>query len=178
MKTKLLLSLLLFCFCLGCKKEEVLPKATQNGANTIGCKINGKNCVADEGGCFSCKKYSLLYTHGKHFVLSANQIKDEDNSTVQIGLEKLTSTGAYNLNVLTDSYPRSTNIKNFGSFERNKPSPFKEFITNPAFGGTVDITRVDTINRIVAGTFEFTAENLDGSGETIKVTDGRFDIKY
>jgi ABC-type uncharacterized transport system substrate-binding protein len=38
------------------------------------------------------------------------------------------------------------------------------------------VSKFDTINRIVAGTFYFTA--IDSSGKTVKVTNGRFDIKY
>jgi len=178
MKTKYLLLLLLLCFCLSCKKEEALPKATTNSSNTIGCKVNGKNWVADAGGSFSGKKYSLWFTHGKQFALSSYQIKDDDNTAVQIAIEKLTSAGTYYFNQDAMPYPDEVRFKNHATFERYKPNPTKRYVTNSKYTGWVNIARVDTINRIVAGTFEYTAVNLDGSVETIRITDGRFDIQY
>lgn len=54
----------------------------------------------------------------------------------------------------------------------------KDYITNTHYVGSITFTRVDTVNHIIAGTFAFTAENTDGSGETVRVTDGRFDINW
>lgn len=42
--------------------------------------------------------------------------------------------------------------------------------------GKLEITKLDTTNHIIAGTFEFTVWKEDC--DTIRVTDGRFDIKY
>ncbi|MCO5253827.1 MAG: DUF6252 family protein [Bacteroidetes bacterium] len=42
--------------------------------------------------------------------------------------------------------------------------------------GRIKVLRLDTFERIIAGTFYFDAVNKDG--DTIKVTDGRFDLKY
>lgn len=48
-------------------------------------------------------------------------------------------------------------------------------VPNPN-SGRINILRLDTINYIIAGTFYFDAVNKEG--DTIKVTDGRFDLKY
>jgi len=178
MKTKSLLPVLCMLFCLACKKEDPLPKATEKGANTVGCKVNGKNWVADAGGSFSGQKYALLLDSDDQFVLSCYQVGGEKNSTIQIGIEKLTATGTYYLNEQTIPYPGATFIKNFGSYDLFKPQPSKSYLTNPTHSGYIIITRFDKPNRIISGTFEFTAEELNGSGETVKVTDGRFDIQY
>jgi hypothetical protein len=50
------------------------------------------------------------------------------------------------------------------------------YMTSSMHTGKVQFTRIDTINRIVSGTFEFSAIDKN-TGKTIKVTDGRFDIK-
>lgn len=40
------------CLSLACQKEK-LPKLTEEGKNTFGCKVNGKNWVPHGGGGFS-----------------------------------------------------------------------------------------------------------------------------
>jgi len=44
--------------------------------------------------------------------------------------------------------------------------------------GTIKITRFDQDNHIISGTFELTVFNKDNPSETIKITDGRFDINW
>ena len=48
--------------------------------------------------------------------------------------------------------------------------------TSDSSPGILNITEHDTENFILSGTFEFTV--LDENGKQIKVTDGRFDVKY
>ncbi len=52
MKT-LLSAFVLLIVLFSCKKDDLLPAATQNGANTFGCKVNGKTWIPDGGGGFS-----------------------------------------------------------------------------------------------------------------------------
>ena len=40
----------------------------------------------------------------------------------------------------------------------------------------LEITKLDTVNKICAGTFSFVGVAADGS--TVNITDGRFDMKY
>jgi hypothetical protein len=55
--------------------------------------------------------------------------------------------------------------------------PIGQWITNSTHTGSVTITKLDTVNNIVSGTFEFDAASTDDSAEPINVTDGRFDLK-
>jgi hypothetical protein len=41
----------------------------------------------------------------------------------------------------------------------------------------VVVTRFDTVNNIISGTFDFTAGSIDNTADPITVTEGRFDIK-
>ena len=50
-----------------------------------------------------------------------------------------------------------------------------DYYTDANHKGTVTLTRIDTVARIAAGTFQFTA--LNRSGKTVTVTDGRFDVR-
>ena len=48
--------------------------------------------------------------------------------------------------------------------------------TSIDFPGVITITNFDPENFIISGTFEFTV--LDNDDNEIKITDGRFDLKY
>jgi len=51
------------------------------------------------------------------------------------------------------------------------------YITNIYYKGAVIITKADTLNDAVAGTFQFEGYSND-SKQTISVTNGRFDFLY
>lgn len=44
------------------------------------------------------------------------------------------------------------------------------------YKGILTVKKLDTINQIISGTFWFTAVN--SNGDTVKITDGRFDVYY
>ena len=43
--------------------------------------------------------------------------------------------------------------------------------------GYIEISRIDTVRRIISGTFAFTAEN-ECTGAPVRVEQGRFDYQY
>ncbi|UOQ52052.1 DUF6252 family protein [Hymenobacter cellulosivorans] len=65
----------------------------------------------------------------------------------------------------------------YGSFTFAKPSPEQVLLTGPSATGQLVITRFDSVARVVAGTFEFTAHEASG-GATVRVTEGRFDCTF
>ena len=54
--------------------------------------------------------------------------------------------------------------------------PVNDWITTPQYTGSVVVTRFDTVNHIISGTFAFSAASIDNSADPIQVTDGRFDV--
>ena len=76
----------------------------------------------------------------------------------------------------------------YAAFTFYKPSPDQELLTGSAHPGRLVVTRLDTLARVVSGTFEFTpAEVTSGltangtsipGGKTVRVTEGRFDCKF
>ena len=160
--------------------DEKLPKPSTKGANIFACKVNGKSWIADAGGSFSGKKISIVYQADrpqKRFVVYATQNTKKSNTVIQLALEDVSSTGTQYFAFDTNPYPGDLQFKNHALYSKYKPGS-ADYITNSKFTGSINVTRLDTANNIVAGTFEFTAENMDGSGETIKVTAGRFDIDW
>lgn len=176
----------------GCKKNSSspLPEATNTGANTAGCYINGQPFVATGfgsgpgrvqglGGGFSYDSAYYLRMNGKfgdregslHIFL--NSVPDYKNQLL---------IGAYPLNRTTPYLPAAALAQcfNYAVFFPND-NPKELYGTDAQHVGVVRLTYVDltnvTVKRVAAGTFEFTAvSNLDPT-KTIQVTDGRFDRK-
>jgi len=51
-----------------------------------------------------------------------------------------------------------------------------DYETNAKVSGQLMITKLDTMKQIVSGTFYFNA--LNSTGDTVKITNGRFDMPY
>ncbi|MBA9079893.1 MULTISPECIES: DUF6252 family protein [Rufibacter] len=176
----LLFLILVLCSC----TEEDLPKPTQSGANMIACKVNGKPWISEIKSLFvNGEKFSVTSGYyekpNRYFVLWARRVNDDENSSIQLAIEDLKSTGRQTFEVNSNLYPGNYPTKNYGYYQnRDNRMDTKNYVTNTNYKGSINVTRFDTINYIVSGTFEFTAENLDGSGETVKISDGRFDVKY
>jgi len=171
-----LLLCLIFCVA-SCKKENSspLPAATQVGAHTFGCKINGKTWVPDGvGGFAQIKAISGGYYEDADGNLTNVYISTyhSDRTKIDIYIKNVTKAGVYPLDQVTNIRFAELRPLNYGAYF---PDTGKAFVTNPTYTGTVTITRADTVNFIVSGTFEFTVYDPD-SKQTIRITDGRFDI--
>lgn len=148
---------------------DILPPKTQCGANTFGCLVNGEVWVPE------FDKYQM-YTqrvhaeYGKEFFhIQGNKIIEKDTIYESVIIEfnkDITSTGIYPIGEL---WSDSTT----GRFLRiNKGVNYK---TKQKNSGELHITKFDRENFIISGTFWFTAVNQ--FGDTVKVTDGRFDVR-
>ncbi len=169
------LLLLHFCYSLlffSCQKEK-LPKPTQEGKNTFGCKINGKNWVPSGGGGFSgIKPVDGGFFENINTIYIRAYSKDE---SVQLYLRDVFNIGEYSLSSNTIPMPDNLDPKSYGLYSVRKDNATSTYITNTMHAGKVIISNRDTVNKIISGTFEFTAVN--SNGKTVKITDGRFDVK-
>lgn len=153
----------LFLF-ISCQKER-LPKLTEEGKNTFGCKINGKNWVPHgTGGFGGSDPTSGGFFQNTHtiFITAYN-----GRESIEFYLENVFNSGEYSLSG-----------NNGGSYYirgDNTSIPDISYITDSQHTGKVEIVNYDTTNKIVSGTFQFTAVNKEG--ETVRITEGRFDIK-
>ena len=167
----ILILVLLLPLAVGCKKNEIdaLPPATQTGANTFGCLVNGKAWVPSGKGLFSDKPLE-----GGYFGQDANlwiQATSKDGSGIDLWVEKPFIKGGYELKYETGIKPTIILPYNYGYYRQ----PGISYITTPQYVGRVVITRDDTTMNIISGTFEFTARNAK-TGQTVSVTEGRFDL--
>lgn len=155
----------------GCKDDpkpltelEKLPPATQSGKQTFGCLVNGKAWVPQT----SIDAVAV-------FQQGILQISGSLNNPFQsIGLiihEDVTPISTNDEYLLTN-YP--------GSFSRVtiELTEVTACIYEPqnTYSGIITITKLDRINYIVSGLFEFETVTIDC--DTLRITDGRFDIRY
>lgn len=165
-------------FLSGCKKDiQELPPATQTGANTFGARLNGAFWVPQKFGIIPTAPILEASYSGNNSVLI--RAWDFSSSPTEAGfefyLQHITGTGTVLLNQLTDKYPNQST--SYGLYTKRKFMPINDWITDNQHTGFVIITRFDTTNHIISGTFEFTAAATDSSADPVNVTDGRFDLQ-
>jgi hypothetical protein len=135
-----------------------LPPKTQTGAETFGCMINGQPwTLGPSNPCFLCPRLVLDLGAGT-FNLRAN---DKDYFMVIGG--PITGVGTFRQSVGFN-------------FNRNNASCRFSRANTTYEQGEVVITRFDTQARIVSGTFEGVL--YQPGCDTVKLTNGRFDIKF
>jgi hypothetical protein len=154
-----------------CEKEDTnkLPPETQEGKNTFGCYIN-----------------DILFVRKRMYNNPFAEYDRETNSLI-FGCEWGTPRV-----VLYIENPRESEYNNvifvdlWYDLDEYKENGCRAFVGENT--GSVFFTKFDTINRIVSGTFEFTARCVNhfyGPGDsityagnsTVHVSNGRFDIK-
>lgn len=166
-----------------CKKtnnDDPLPPATQIGANTMGCYVNGKSWLPDtrdNGSIPRLKAISVSFwnTYDQLYFTFYRQ-RNPDNQAVRIYLSNFNSTGIYNMNMPSKilGVPGSSGtLNNYFNFSDDNSN--QQYVTNKDYTGSVNVTHYDATNKIISGTFQFKAQNYNGSTDSIIVTDGRFD---
>ena len=140
--------------------EPELPPITTTGENTFGCLINGELWLP-KGSFPNVPALTADWNNGG-FGINANRKLDSDFSTIELG--GFNFFGPQKLNLSGDT-AHAYFFNNSCEYNRDSISV-----------GEINLTYLDTINRIMSGTFWFKAS---ASGcETFEVTDGRFDINY
>jgi hypothetical protein len=177
MKTMLCCLAVLIVFST-CKKNELdaLPPATQTGAMTFGCLIDGKAWVPQGGGLFSgLKPVEGGYIGAASAGGMRNNVWISANSTNGEGMDfylrQVNKPGEYLLNSDTGLRPAILLPENYMIYYG------KGFYygTTSQYTGKIIVTRADTTQGVVSGTFEFTGYNPT-TKQTISVTQGRFDV--
>lgn len=175
---KNLLFLLIPLFLLSCKDRNddpeqpvtelsKLPPATQTGANKVGCLLDGKAFLP--GNYNNSTNCFYQFVDGEYYFVMGLDNKDADYNltAIAIGTQKkqIHQGEVYNLYELSENNAYGGYIYN--TFESN---------TTHTHTGKLTITKLDTVNQIVAGTFWY--DILDHEGKLHQIRDGRFDFKY
>ena len=172
MKPFLLLLTLPLALLLGCKKDAPdpagqLPPATQTGANTLGCLVNGVPWTPQ--GNNGSSNYSVSYDQNPYGVLDARAYRYQqptDNFQYLILFAReLRGPKSYDLRDLVNT--------RVSWYDKLTGCDLSSDDANTYHKGTLTITRLDLQAGIISGTFAFT---LAKPGcDTVRVTQGRFD---
>jgi hypothetical protein len=164
MKAFRLLYLVLLFTAGACKKEELdaLPKATQSGKNTFGCLVDGNAFLPKQGSAISISRreplQAYIYQHRELVVAAMG------GGYVDIILRNRLSPDTYPIGEIGSG--------TYGTYTVSGNTHYTD-INHP---GTITLTRLDTIAKIAAGTFEFTAVHYQSS-KTVVISEGRFDVQ-
>ena len=155
-------------------EEEKLPAATQEGENTFGCLIDGTAWKPKAG--VLPPPISITY----------NEITGEFGL---IARKNLNNTLSQRVSIYTPHITAGTFLLPFDKSFWSDTSIVCPALTsiNPLTGmgakrywntnGTLVISKVDWSSGIIAGTFEFDAYSPE-CADTVRITQGRFDVKY
>ena len=182
----LYLALALLTQCSKCKQdptpakpEDQLPPATQTGAGTFGCLLNGQPWTPSgfNGYPHFLVNYDPTY-HGGSLNIRTYRYPTGAKQAQYIGFggDQLNKPGTYTLTALGSPTPPGP----YGAFfsDNNLSSPCDYYSVNQGatVKGQFTITRLDLSSGIISGTLECT---LSQPGcDTIKITKGRFDGKF
>jgi hypothetical protein len=176
MKYSVLTLLMVILLGTSCKKHAeqpqnplaALPAPTRTGARTFGCLINGQALVARNRNLLEGPLISAYY-NGQYLTLSGgNKNSDGSITSILIATDSLSITAGQSIGLAT-LLKGGTAGASYDIFSKINTVEYK---TSAALTGLLTITRFDS--GIVSGTFYFNA--LNSSGDTVKVTNGRFDL--
>lgn len=168
------------------KKEDYpnyIPPATQIGANTAGCYVDGKlwimrgtsNSDIQAAKIIPIKNYSQfgLFMKDNFFMETSDKTYKGSNILITINTKEVIEGKTYTLGKFKDD-----EISASGGIFMSiiGASFFFSGRTNDTHKGELTITKLVTTGAkpFVSGTFAFTAEH---NGKIVKVTDGRFDLE-
>ena len=184
MKNIITIAALILLCAASCKKSkpitaltelEKLPPITQTGANTFGCLVDGKawlpNGSKPQTGGSNIQVYVDPTFQGGRFSITGNNY-NEPNQYISIGSFKCISAGFFDFDSSYNGvqFYRNRLGSNYVDYSTNDIGIFKK--------GFINITKYDLTTGIFSGTFEGKLFKVNGSyGDTIKITNGRFDVK-
>ncbi len=175
MKNILTAVLSIFLFA-SCKKQITeLPPATQTGAHTFGAMVNGQFWMPQGFGPLPANDILEARMIGNDVIINARNFASSPNETeFELRIHGVTAPGTYLLNT---NVTHPSGGVSYAYYVKRNLTPQNEWLTSATSTGSVTITRMDTVNLIVSGTFQFNMMNINNAPEPLAVTEGRFDVK-
>jgi len=176
MKKQIVLLLFLALLTVSCSNwweepERPLPAKTQTGANTFGCRVNGKVWVASSG-FLSPTPLSTMKQSSNYLWVSAYDYQEKTEGLRSISFYFYSSNDFEN----TDSVKiRMTlyDIKN----NKVLHGLSQTFIVTDAIFSNLKTSFFDDSNHKISGEFAFTIRDTLDKNKVFKITEGRFDVK-
>lgn len=160
-----------------CRRDE-LPEPTQTGAGTIGCLINGK-VFKPRGSVFGGPRKNCFYeqrNNGYYFGLSAKDDHENPLRSFSIATDSLPVVEGQTIALQTPDTKGSAWAEVSLSPYTDNSITYDKYTTTASVRGELVVSKLDSIRRVVSGTFWFDA--IDRNGTKVQVRDGRFDMQY
>ncbi len=160
--------------CIESPAPTKLPDATQTGANTFGCMLNGNIWVAygNFGGFNPGQRpnpninYDATYNGGSLDLGGSIFYDNKPQSSISITGNNISALGEY-----------TTKNSNILFIYQDYTIPRTWYSDECISTYKLTIIKLDLQNKIISGTFEFSMERKN-DGYKVVANDGRFDIKY
>tara|TARA_R110001599_G_scaffold252758_2_gene452937 strand:- start:71 stop:583 length:513 start_codon:yes stop_codon:yes gene_type:complete len=134
-----------------------LPEVTQSGKNTFGFILNGETV-------------NIRNTSNQTAIYQGGGVQFGAGGVYIVVLEPFTTNIPYEFKDIGSSNARAEYK------ERVSENVFCIYEESDTYQGSVTFTKIDKVNYIISGTFEFSTKK-DGCKD-IKITNGRFDLRY
>jgi hypothetical protein len=170
-----------------CKKNVPapgLPPITEQGKNSFGFKLDGNTWVPFYNcGWFSGPTAALIFYTNRDSVGNYVWPVGFDLSAQRVSVN---STSYFEMKTRFSVFPYPTYISHTGNIFDSLEISFKKedccdtYSAFPLYSpGTVMITKLDTTNKIISGTFSFNLYTYIGQNlDSVVITEGRFDLKF
>ncbi len=144
-------------------KTDPLPPATTAGLNTLGCYVNGNVFKANLNG----HPFTFEGTWSRGRLLLQTWTYGPGSSTKPVSSVTITTEECFSEGVFTKQ--NKAYVAYFDSACNYNPAS--------VIAGELTITKLDQAKRIISGTFWQTLY-LGNGCDTLKITDGRFDLHF
>ncbi len=143
---------------------EKLPPATQTGARTFGCLLDGVAFIP--GNENLAKDCVYQYVNGYYFSLQGTTYVNKESFRLGLSTDnlKIEEGKTYTLQNKIDGNASGKYFDDFGNY------------TTLTEKGEMTITKLDLTKNIVSGTFFYDIK--DSNGILHKITNGRFDMSF
>lgn len=182
--TVIILSIICTCLLVACERESVSlgtvvqPPYTDTGANVLSCYVDGKLFVfKDKSARFKNHTANLFYPSSGFYPdtllsISANIETDTNTTILDLLIREFSDTGKYIIDRYVDGKSRM-------EFELiNNPEFGISYVTHKGGTAEINVMKLDTLRKIVAGTFSATLRIYQYGPEIKIIKNGRFDFKY
>ncbi len=168
----LLSGLAALCSAHSCRvdKPDPAPTDTQTGANTFSCVVDGRQWIGAErdlGGGVSFPTVNASLRNG-YLLIRSQRALGSGGGQLKLTIKQPSGTGTY---PVTSDY--ATDVL---YIDDNATGTSYRVVAPQT--GTITVTRLDTVARVVSGTFTGSVSTTGGSATyTHAITDGRFDAR-